>query len=71
MIKKILVISDIHGNEKWEYMCDKEFNNVDKIFLGDYLDRYLVGTETEEDMINQTVKNLKKLLNLKKKIYKN
>ena len=58
-MKKITVISDIHGRSIWEKIVAKEFDSDLFIFLGDYFDSFDLSGITQLD-------NFKKIIEFKK-----
>lgn len=52
-MRKLLVISDVHGRRFWKEAVAKHFDKVDKvIFLGDYVDPYIYEGITRKEAIS-------------------
>lgn len=65
-MKKIIVISDVHGRKTWQDIIKKEKNIDTLVFLGDYLDSFdIPGTqqiENFEDIIDFKIVNPDKVI---------
>ena len=63
MIKRILVIPDVHGRIFWKEPVQKYIDQVNKVvFLGDYLDPY----EDEDGIAEDIFENLLEIIELKR-----
>jgi len=60
---KIVSIGDTHGRTEWKKIIKEDFDNSNFIFLGDYTDPYRVERISEDE----SIENLKEILELKKK----
>ena len=64
MLKKILVVPDVHGRIFWKEPVARYIDSVDKVvFLGDYLDPY----DEEDGMADDIFENLLEIVELKRK----
>lgn len=64
MLKKILVVPDVHGRIFWKEPVARYIDSVDKVvFLGDYLDPY----HEEDGMADDIFENLLEIVELKRK----
>lgn len=66
MVKKILVVPDIHGETFWKEPVQKYIDQVDRIvFLGDYLDPYIDDGSVYDQ--EEVYHNMMEIVDLKRK----
>ena len=68
MMKKILIIPDVHGRDFWRDSVIKTLTNTSAniVFLGDYTDPYSSEWDFNFDYLQHTVDNFKEIIEMKK-----